>query len=683
MLRHLPIALVLLALLPAAARADAPLDDAGYLAYMDRMEQRLDPLWDPRLHRYTPGRGGTDTIVNANLLLVHSVAALHGHRGPSRDDARARALVRALLHDPPYVHHALRNGTDSQVHAPGWVNSMDRRRADQHVMIDAEVVDGLVHAWLARRQIGLAPAEARRIATAIHRVSHGAFWRWPAIRLNQINWYALIYAADATVGGGRELLRVDLRRQIHRFAAGGARDAAARAGNFGPGLHFHYLPQRPAGSRMNVDSAEYASIVASFARFYAQARHAGMPAPSAADRRLLGAWLTRVLAGYWTHSGYLNWDSGLGFHRWHQAKKLGLSQQALLGIATAPRLLADRREAAWAKWMFDRGLAFYERQAVRAGGIAPGLFFGVHVIPQALPSARLAAAREASNAARALQAGLGRARAVEPPPLYAFDPDIGRLAVTTPAYNTAIVAVSQGAFPYGGIELARLFDADQEVAGTIGGRPPASFGLVVRDRSGRRVLATQLARTGLDRRVTPLRLTRAPAGAGASASARADRAFAGPFSDLRATGAVTRGSLRARTSHHFTAGYIESRWSVRAGSGRYSADVLFPSWGDAQVVAVGEDGSRVRLARRPFPLAGVAYLYVRSERSGYVVVPRRIPRGATARLLHVRAQPSAPVPGPTLAIRVGRGRRAALTARLTPVRQGQEAAAIAARLRER
>jgi hypothetical protein len=122
----------------------------------------------------------------------------------------------------------------------------------------------------------------------------------------------------------------------------------------------------------------------------------------------------------------------------------------------------------------------------------------------------------------------------------------------------------------------------------------------------------------------------------------------------------------------------------RAGTRRYRAEVRFPSWGaGAQVLAVHADGSRVPVGRAALPLAGVDYLYVRSERSGYVVVPRRLPGGATARLLHVRAQPSAPDPGPTLALRVGRGSRAALTARLTPVSGEREAAAMGARLRER
>ena len=34
---------------------------------------------------------------------------------------------------------------------------------------------------------------------------------------------------------------------------------------------------------------------------------------------------------------------------------------------------------------------------------------------------------------------------------------IGRLTVTTPVYNTAVIAVNQGSFPYGGVELARFF----------------------------------------------------------------------------------------------------------------------------------------------------------------------------------------------------------------------------------
>ena len=234
----------------------------------------------------------------------------------------------------------------------------------------------------------------------------------------------------------------------------------------------------------------------------------------------------------------MNWDSGLGFQRWHQSKKLGLTQQALIGIASAPSL-SDPQWQRYAKYMFDRSLEFYARTSDRDGGIADALFFNVHAVPQGVASARLGAARVLANAARAIDAGLGRARSTEPPALYSFDPDIGRLAVTTPAYNTAIVAVNQRAFPYGGLDLARLFDGNQDVAANIGGTPPASFGALVRDVNGRRVLASQVARTSVDRSVTPLQLTKAPSGAGARAASATTSAYAGPFTDLRATGTIS------------------------------------------------------------------------------------------------------------------------------------------------
>ena len=261
------------------------------------------------------------------------------------------------------------------------------------------------------------------------------------------------------------LLAHGFRRYLNRFLAG-VRPRGRAAGNLGPGLRFHYRPSRRPGEPINVDSAEYANIVLGVSRFYAAARAAGMPRPAPARLRLLRAWVRRAVAGYWTHAGYLNWDTGYGFARWHQTKKLMLAQQTLIGLATAPELLPSARWGAWARWMLDRGLARYEGLA-RADPRAVGL--RSPVVRQTRGAAQLAAARAAMNAALAADAGLEAKPASRPPALYAYDPDIGRLAVTTPSYNTAIIAVNQRAFPYGGIDLARLFDGDQEVAATIGG----------------------------------------------------------------------------------------------------------------------------------------------------------------------------------------------------------------------
>ena len=67
---------------PAAAAppaAAAGLDDAGYFAVADGLQRRLDALWSPRLGRYEPGPGAATAQVNADLLLVHSLAALRDH----------------------------------------------------------------------------------------------------------------------------------------------------------------------------------------------------------------------------------------------------------------------------------------------------------------------------------------------------------------------------------------------------------------------------------------------------------------------------------------------------------------------------------------------------------------------------------------------------------------------------
>jgi hypothetical protein len=670
---HAPLRALLCALplLACAASAPAPAfayDDAGYLAYADRMQARLDPLWNEDRGIYEPGPGGVDALVNAGLLLTHSVAAQQGHEGSARNDHRARLIAKALVSTPAFIDRRPQHPpAGSQIHVPGWSSSMYTSDANQHLVYDAEIVDGLVHAWKARRALGLPDETARMIADRIHRVAHTRFWRWPTMRLNQVNWYALMYAADATVSGRSGLLRRDLRAQLARFVSGPR--------NFGPGLRFQYLPHFGPQARANVDSAEYANIVLSFLRFYGEARRAGMAPLSRAGRGLVRRWIRRAMAGYWTHAGYMNWDSGLGFERWHQAKKLGLAQQALIGIAQTPQLQPGREWGRWAKWMVDRGLRFYERLPVAEAGLPEPVLFQLFTVPQTVGSARLAAARLEANAARAVEAGLGRMPGERPPALYAYDPDIGRLAITTPAYNTAIIAVNQRAFPYGGIELARLFDGEQDVAANIGGRAPAAFGLLVREPSGRRVFASQTGRSRVDPNETPLRLTRAPSGTGASVRTRPGKVFAGPFRDLRARGVLTAGRFRAVTTHRFRPESIETRWALTRlrGRARLNASALLPSWGrDARVVAVLRDGSRVSVRARAVALARVEHFEVISRRSGYAVTPLRRPPGAVARVMVPSRQSSAPDPGATLAVELARGaswRRAAFAVRIVVTRR--------------
>jgi hypothetical protein len=344
----------------------------------------------------------------------------------------------------------------------------------------------------------------------------------------------------------------------------------------------------------------------------------------------------------------------------------------------------------WAKYFFDRGLALYVRLsalAPDARGIAPANLYDVNVAPLGPSIREMFAARMQANAARAVALRLADQTAAAPPPLYSFDGDIGRLAITTPVYNTAVLAVNQHAVPYGGIELARLFDGEQDVAANVGGRAPAAFGMRVQDSGGRQVMASQTGRSAVSRGVTPLRLTKAPVGAGATAAAAVGHAFAGPFTDLRATGTVTTSTLAERTNHRFTPRFIDESWSLRRirGSAHLTASVLFPSWGarSARVVAVLEDGTRVSVAARAVSLARVDHFQVVSEHSGYVIVPRSRPAGAVARVVKTARQSSDPDPGPTLAIELARRstfRSVGLAVRLATADESS-AAEVAASLR--
>ena len=668
----------LMFIVPASALA---WDEAGYWQFADKVARRLDESWNERLGRYRPGSPSVDTMTNANLLLLHAAAAARGHDGAARQDARARSIVAQLMGTPPWVETVAAPPPGSQVHVPGWVASMSNPDTAQHLVVDGEVTDALAVAWRARDALGIDPAVQALMQDRLRRVADGPYWRYPTLRLNQINWYAEVYAAASEATGDPIWLQRDLRGQLEQFLDSIRNPKPGAAGSLGPGMQFHYLPGGSVRSKLNIDSAEYANIVASVVRFYDAAIARGMRPLAAEDEALLRRWMRRVLAGYWTHAGYLNWDTGFSFGRWHQMKKLALAQQALIGIAAGGRLTPSAEDAAWAKHMLERGFELYERKLPESGGVAPGLFYELKVKPQSNKQAIFAASRMAANAARAVMAGIPARPGSEPPPLYAFDPAVGRLAVTTPRYNTAITAVTNGAYPYGGIDLARLYDDRQEVAATLGAKMPASFGIVARNRHGAARLVT--ARPARRRPAgPPLRLVRAPEGVGSAGSPL--RAFAGPFDVLRVTGVRRGGGVEARSTYTFRRGSIVGAWSVRANtSRRRSAEALFPSTGGARaaVWTLLRDGRAVPLSARR-PVEGVEAFWVQSERSGYVVEPRDRVKGATASTVMPKRQPSAPDPGPTLSIRLTgrlRERPVRFSALIVPARDLAAAQRAAAR----
>ena len=314
--------------------------------------------------------------------------------------------------------------------------------------------------------------------------------------------------------------------------------------------------------------------------------------------------------------------------------------------------------------MFDRGLGLYERlsrEAPDGKGIAPSNLYDVDVAPLGPSIREMFAARMQANAARAVALGLGgdaRRRAAAAllvrrrhRPADGHDPD---------ATRPRCWPVNQRAFPYGGMELARLYDGDQRVVSNVGGRPWASFGVLVRD-SRRKEIADLAAAQGRAARAPAARAADvARAAACGSPSPTRSAPTAGRSRPLVARGrtqVAARSPSRPRTAS--SRDWIETRWRIaRRMRGRYTVDVLFPSWGKARASRRScAGGRRVTLAgagqpRRRVSLRDVAYFYLAGEDSGYVVVPIGRGRARRAHVLRPQAQSSAPRPGPTLALQL-------------------------------
>jgi hypothetical protein len=655
-----------------------PLRDADYFALADDVVRRLDRTWVEEEQAYSAGGGGLDLIYNAALLTIHAVAAERGHAGPARDDERARLLAARLCAGPPYFAGTTLPAPDRMFHTPGWVGDLHTLHSPMDKAFDPKAAEALTAAWRARHVLGLPPDLAATIAGRVDAVARGPFFRYPNVRLNQINWNAELYACAATLTGNPELLRSDYRRHLRRFVEG-ARRPLRRGGarHLSPSYRFQYQTGY-AGSVMNVDSAEYANITLHFIAWYEQALRAGMKPLPEEDLAVLRAWAARVQFGYWMHSGMLSWDSGLGFKRWMKAKTWAYALQGLLAIAASPRFQLDPRQGAWAKHVFDSGL---DQFAVRCEQLAPrhlppAHLYNVGAEYQGTGSRRLYVARMGANAVRAVVHGLGGLPAEPPPPVYSYDADVGRLNVSTPSYSTAVFVHTREAFPYGGIELARLFDPAGVPVGGVGGRPPASFGVVLRRPGRQRVLVSQRS----SRRASMV-LTRSPRGRVTKVRDLPRRPDAGPFGVLEAVGRSERDGAAVTVRHRFTARYVECAWSIAPGRRRLRAEVLFPSWGDgARIAATLLDGTEVELTPRgaPVPVASVAHFRLAGPRGGYVVV-LPAPAGGRARAQRVARRRSSPLAGPTLVVELPAG--AGLVARIAPAADPQRAAVVAARLR--
>jgi hypothetical protein len=670
----------------AAAAPAAPEDEAVafYLTFMDTVVARVYSQWSETYNAYRAPGGTYSTVINARMLQVHATAAAAGHTGASRDDERTRQLVATLLKSPvPYRISGANTRHDKMFHLPGWITSLTDPEAVMDKAVDPQVAQALTEAWRAGAVLGLEAATLGQIVDAVSATARCAFFRYPGIRLNQLNWNCALYALDAELTGATDLLRGDYREQMLRFATFATRaEHPGGTPNLGPGWHFDYLPNHDPSSMANLDSAEYANETLDCVRHYATALAAGMTPLPAFALDVFRAYAQRTLYGDWMHSGYLNWDTGLGSQRRYIGKVFAFAQQGLMALATSPMAQSDEDMGAHARWLFDRGLDLYLRWLGEGpeGSVPPPVQFGDLSHPEGPDDRLLFAARMASNAAQAITLGLASVIGTQPPPMYSFDPDSQRLAVSTPAYASAILVHNRHAVSYGGLDPNRLFDGRGQPVGCTAGSGIANFIACIRDRSGRVLLSTQMgedasmsivatqAEGGAVRTAIrsegdaagPMPTSRASllsqsAGsvlrAGPSSAPYPRDAYAGPMHSVQADGRVTHGAAAIATSHLFLADTIRLDWELRLPAAA-GWEVALPSYGPlASPLVEGTAGQTELTVGGAGPeLVGVREILMRSEGGSYAIAPLQVPSGARLRAVHPPSDSGAARPGPTLLI---------------------------------
>jgi hypothetical protein len=188
------IALLSIAL-SAPPPARAAYDDAAYFRFADRIVAALPTPWNEERGAYFSENHGYASRTNANLLLLHAVAALRGHEGPTRRDTRARRLVETMTSRPMLL---LPSPVPPHGRTVCWGRELTSSERD-HVSLDSQIAEALAMAFRARRALGLTPAAARRIAGVVDACARHPGWRFPRVLLNQINWNAQLYASAARI----------------------------------------------------------------------------------------------------------------------------------------------------------------------------------------------------------------------------------------------------------------------------------------------------------------------------------------------------------------------------------------------------------------------------------------------------------------------------------------------------
>ncbi|MEH3054025.1 MAG: hypothetical protein PGN13_08485 [Patulibacter minatonensis] len=564
----------------AAAAVPAPAGAAqGVSAWQlgDGIAAKLDPTWRPRFGAYD-GDAGIAIRTNAMMLELFARAARAQHTGPARADDRAIRLVELLTQPPVLVWRTTTTRVPSQFpHTPAFAASYTStpERAPLHPSADAIVARALAEAWQSRSQLGLDAAHRALIARAVGAVAGGAFYARGRRAENQINWNADVLMADAEINGRRGALD-RYRHQLIWFARSFERpqhrggSASATSG----GTFHYWLPAPPDAPVNRVGAAEYANLVRSALGWYGEARRRGMaPLPAWALHRL-ARWSQQVLMGTWTHAGYLNWDTGLGVKRKHLRQYWGFALDAMVRGSRPGAIGGDATNRGFARSVAARGAELFARTAWNGTGGLPGptSFGAVNGFPEATGNDATAPLRFAIAELERREV-LADVSPLRPGLVASHDSTAGRLAITTPAYNTAIIRSGPGS--EGGLEPTRLFDGLQRPLAPLSADAFVGPSPGVRLLKGEgRVLADTQPGTGHGLPVTSA-LTVAP-----QRTNRTDR-----YASYAATGRTAKQGARITVAHRFSQRTISTRYALHPGTATRFVERL-PIWGGAATVRV-------------------------------------------------------------------------------------------------
>jgi hypothetical protein len=634
------------ALATGEARLQAA-DPGDLWAVADAATTPIDGLWNADQGAYVVA-GVARARLNAEMLLVHSYAALAGRTGPDAHPERVEALVK-LLTGPMYVPTldgkvapAPAPGHSVTIHAPGFADPVGGL-VSMHQALDAVAARALAAAWRARDIVGLSQESRDLIVDRVSAVARSPFWRSPSRLLNQINWSADLYAADATVTGDPTLLRRDYRDQLIWFADH-ARKTAYPGGspNLGTGGSFHYLPQRVADNATNrSDTAEYANITLGALAYLDQAREAGMGQLPERVRDTLRGWVRRTAWGDWSTSGYLNWDSGKGLSRLHLTQYWLL---ALRGFAagtegsTAQAYLPSQQ--ATTRWLVRRAVATYQQRAAAASSVVlPATAFGFSGGPLVTPTfdGLTGTARFASTLAEMADRGLSSpvetGADLQPlPDAVTNDADIGRTAITTSRFATAFLK-PWSPLKVGGLEPARLLDSRGRALTGVGGSGDGALGLRLR-AAGKTLVDTQRGVYKDTQTVI----------APAKSRLNTARIMNDP---VTLTGTDKAASVRLAVTHRVASTSIRTTYAVKnLRKQTISAQLRVPTYGS------GTAGS-LQVGQRIGPAALAKLLtIVTPTGSRFQVRFKGLPPKARGEVVAVAPQNGNPTPGPELVVRV-------------------------------